>query len=384
MDNQQSRYPRSSIASRRQVLKYSGALGVTVTLAGCSGGGSGDGGDDGGGDDGDGGGGDGGDGGGSTSSGDGGGASTSFTFRTGPSSSMAFGLANQLSSQLEQNSGLNMSVEAGPSASESVVQLLRGDVELAYGGTLTGIRAQNGEGNFGAIQEPKQLMQIMSYYWIRTGLVTKTSSDVRTYGDLDGQAYTVGSYDFSFFAGMRHAFENMMGDFDPEHRSYDLNQMATALSNDQVVAAGGPLYINGITPSYIEQLYSQSDVRLLAWSDDLRSAIEDNPRVSSAMVSNDELSGVAEFQTEGETFMVSTNSNWYVTDLLSADTVYTLMDTIWGVKEELPDAHAGFGPWATEDFWTANMSPEIPVHPGAAQFLQEKGLWDDSFTVGEI
>lgn len=67
--------------------------------------------------------------------------------------------------------------------------------------------------------------------------------------------------------------------------------------------------------------------------------------------------------------------------------VYQILTALERSAPQLPALDPGFGPLA-EDFAGLQAAgvaanPHIPVHKGLARFLQERGRWDDSWTVAE-
>ena len=73
----------------------------------------------------------------------------------------------------------------------------------------------------------------------------------------------------------------------------------------------------------------------------------------------------------------------YATGAMSEEIAYALVKAIWDNRQEI-GSRVAIAKWYGET--PANMLvglvPSIPVHPGAARFYKEKGVWDDRFTVG--
>lgn len=311
-----------------------------------------------------------------------GGKKSEFTFSTGPSQSMAFALANQLATTLKQNSDLTMNVKASTS-SQSVAMLGKGKTDLAYSTALVGQQAVNRKGPFSESQFSNSVMQVMSFYWIRTGLVAKTSSDIAYHEDLNGKTIAPGPSGASYFApqkiGINTATENY------EIRNSGISKLVNMLPSGKADAVGGPMYINGATPSFIQQIYSDNEVNLVGFKDEHKKAINQNNKISGTEVPNDQLGkNIEDFGEQDSTFMVSANYVMYGSEKMPKQTVYDMLNMIWKQKGSLPDKHAGFKPWTNGEFWTTNFSTEISVHPGAAKFLKEKGLWSDKYSVGSV
>jgi TRAP-type uncharacterized transport system substrate-binding protein len=68
-----------------------------------------------------------------------------------------------------------------------------------------------------------------------------------------------------------------------------------------------------------------------------------------------------------------------------AEDVYKALKVFEAEGAALPKLDPGFGPLA-EDFAGFQVKgiksiPEVPVHPGLAKYLKEKGLWDSSWVI---
>jgi len=65
--------------------------------------------------------------------------------------------------------------------------------------------------------------------------------------------------------------------------------------------------------------------------------------------------------------------------------VYKMLKVFEAAGKELPRLDAGFGPLAADfaGFQVEGIRsiPEIPVHPGLAKYLKEKGLWDPAWKI---
>jgi TRAP-type uncharacterized transport system substrate-binding protein len=68
-----------------------------------------------------------------------------------------------------------------------------------------------------------------------------------------------------------------------------------------------------------------------------------------------------------------------------ADAVYRELKGFEEHAAELPKLDPGFGPLAADVavFQVEGIKsiPEVPVHPGLAKYLKEKGLWDSSWKI---
>jgi TRAP-type uncharacterized transport system substrate-binding protein len=68
-----------------------------------------------------------------------------------------------------------------------------------------------------------------------------------------------------------------------------------------------------------------------------------------------------------------------------AEDVYRALKVFEAAASDLTRLDAGFGPLAADfaGFQVKGIKsiPEMPVHPGLAKYLKEKGLWDTSWVI---
>lgn len=310
------------------------------------------------------------------------GSKTEYTFTTGPSQSIAFGMASALSSVVRNNSDHVMNVKAATS-SQSVALLARGETDFAYATTLVGLRAKNREGSFSQLDFNRTLLQLPSFYFIRVGCYALASSDLQHYSDLAGKPIGPGPSGASYWSPMSVALRKVLSDSEIELKPAGLSQYGSLLSSGRAKAVGGPLNTNGLVPSFMQQVYNEQKVRMLSWSDEAISKIKDDSRITLEQVPNDKLgNSIEEFTATPKTPLIRANYVMYTSEAMPKETVYSLYKTAWENKKALAETHPGFKKWLDASFFTANLTPDIPVHPGAVKFLKELGVWSDKYTVG--
>lgn len=352
--------------TRRELLKTA-AVGSIGTVAGCTGGtgasantaSSG---------------------GGSPSSGD----QSSLSFIAGPSDSLAFSMGNGWASVVGDNSRLNVNIKSGTS-SQAVTLVGRGQADLAFSTTLIGTQASDGTGVFKGTEFSQKLLQLPSYYFMRLGAFVKASSDIKYFGDLAGKSLGPGPSGTSYWPVFKLALKKSLDVGNLKIQNSSVGRLPDLLASDRAVAVGGPTLSNNVIPGFIQQVISQNDVRMLAYRDDALQSIRKDPNLPLVDVDKSHFSNVAEFTAGGDTIpMVSANYVAWSSDAVSEKAIYDLYKTTWENKQALSDVHAAFKLWDSKEWYTQNMTAEVPVHPGAAKFLKELGVWNDSYTVGSV
>lgn len=371
MSDRSQRSPLGSSINRRSALKYLSAGGVSL-LAGCSGGDGADGDSDG----------SSGDGGGST----GGGSSSgqTYTLISGPEGVLVYGVGSAMSATLRQNSDIVVNVQGGPSG-QGLAELLRGNNDLATASAYLIQNALAGEeepwSEVEVQQEPMQMMTMMDQ---RTGAVTKTSSDLQFMSDVGGSTVGLGPSGASFNDPVRDAINVAVGDGSVDYQPTSVGQEASALASDRVDAQVVPIVVNHLNPSHISQMYVENETRIMSYQEDVVEQIRSQTNVGLAATPNGDLpDNVVEFAGENESVLTQSRYSLLGTSDVSADTVYTYLSTLWENREQFGEAHAGARAFSDIEFWTVSVVPDIPVHPGAAEFYQEMDVWSDEYEIGD-
>lgn len=362
-------------ADRRTVLKTIGGAAVGTALAGCSGDGSGDSSDGGSGNGS--GGGDGGSGGGDLAS--------EFTMATPGEDTTAYAMASGISPVVQASTPMQMHVRPTAGSTQGMIQMIEGEVGLSEGTDLAALDALNEEGDFSDIEHNQQFGSIHSWYWIYFGFLVPTDSDFQYVSDLAGEPITIGPTGPSFHQYVADALKLAIPEEDLNQKFTPFSDFGSAMDAGEIVMA--PFFnIGNIVPSYIEQILAQNEVRMLGWREENVQKFRDSSRLSGVYYSNDEdvYSDVDGFTGDGETFQVASIKHWWGSDKLSDDTVYELLSTIKENREQLTEVHPIFELWQDMEFWPQDFREDIPVHPGAAQFYKDEGLWDDSLTVADF
>ncbi|MDO8567390.1 MAG: TAXI family TRAP transporter solute-binding subunit, partial [Dehalococcoidales bacterium] len=79
---------------------------------------------------------------------------------------------------------------------------------------------------------------------------------------------------------------------------------------------------------------------------------------------------------------------WYFGPNEDADRVYGIVKAWYEHPAELLAISSGFDQFAKlgleMNVRTIDSMPDIPVHPGVAKYLKEKGVWKSNWKIGEL
>jgi len=356
--------------TRRDAIKYLGSAAALTALAGCnSGGGGGDSSSTG-----------------QSSTGNGATPEDVSTFRliSGPQNGVTFQMHNAAAGVLERESDLGLDVVAGTSG-ESMSRLVGGGSQLAFGTAKAGLNASNREGPFANVDFEYDLYQVSTQTTLIEPLVVPASTDHEHWSDLDGVSIATGAQGSTFQAYYREALDTAVGEGNYELVHQGFTEIPQEFSAGRVGAAGGPGIVSGLTPSFMQQLYSDNEVRLLSLSEETKQAVRDHPWLALQTLPNDAFGDSIEAYTQADkTTTIRVDYPHFSTNAVSADSVNGLLNALWDNLDALVDAHPAWKLFQDDQVWVSTLHPDVPVHPGAVAFFKDKGLWDENLTAGSF
>jgi TRAP-type uncharacterized transport system substrate-binding protein len=217
----------------------------------------------------------------------------------------------------------------------------------------------------------------------RTGPITKTSSGLQLVNELGGSTVGLGPSGASFNDPVKTAINIAVGDESVEYSTTAVGQESSKLASGRVDAQVSPIVVNQLNPSHISQVYVESDTLIMSYDSEAVDKIRSETNVGLAATPNSELpDNVKEFATESETVLTQSRYSLLGSEQIPSDTVYELLTTLWENREQFGQSHAGARAFSDIEFWTTSVVPDIPVHPGAAEFFKEMDVWSDEYQIG--
>ncbi|MGD8227204.1 MAG: hypothetical protein PVH82_16785 [Desulfobacteraceae bacterium] len=271
------------------------------------------------------------------------------------------------------------------STTANIKSFLVGDLESVYA-------AEPGFGKLYAFQKPfkgfepnvKQMpVQGLWLYTMETHILTlpKNKDKFRTWEDLDGKKIYMTKAGYMNHINIFRAMRDICG-LNIEHVEVDMAKVADALSAGtidataayttatvslagwiKVLDVASPLLGVNPTPAQIKKLtaagFSPAKINMKkAYTRDLGA---------------DELYGVPFYF--GQHFGLD----------FPEEAAYRILKVLEKAAGDLVKLEAGFGPLAKDfaGFQVMGIKsiPQVPVHPGLAKYLKEKGLWDSSWVI---
>ncbi len=360
---------RQSHSGRRRFLKTTAGVAGLAALAGCTGG-SGD--NDGGGD-GD----SGGNGGGS--GGSGGSGTTDMVMTTATETTAAYAMSQGIAAVVNENTE-KVRIDARPSegTNANIGRLDRKEVQIAYIQNWTAAKINAGEKPFDNLSfTPNQVFHLYDLGWF----LATPNEGWETTDDIADGARVSPTPRGSGTAEMLETALGYAAAGDYERVSIDYGGQGSAMSEGRLDVGASTLVNFSIEPGWLQEMKGTVDLRMLGWSDEAISKMEEDPGLLLTEVDTSKLENYA--YTPQPTMMPSLAYNFVVRNDFSYDAVYNLLTTLYEHREGLGEYHGLLNKLAEGDFWVKNAYDGIPFHPAAADFYEEQGLWSDEFTRGE-
>lgn len=367
----------SASTNRRQWLKTLGIAGSAVSLsalAGCSEedpGSPGDGSDD-------------------TDGGNGGGGSDdqmTVTISSTSQGTMGYTALNGFAQIMDDvGSRLQLRVEPASGNIESVRLLARGDMPLATGtnGTIwSAFHAEDMEGDFGSDSLSKDRRPHQVLPWAELNLYFATYEDTgisdMSPESLEGRTIATGPVGAS--GTWTALLENAGIDLESvELVNEEFAQTPSALREGRIDVVPAYTVSRSTVPGWLQELTGDEDVRIPPFTEDQQAALDDAYYSQIDFPASDTWEndvGVDDIPT------ATTGYQTISTRHTSEEITYEYLKTLFDNQDSVQEFHAGLALFDPE-FAANNLVSDVPVHPGAAQYYEEAGVWNDSLTIGEI
>jgi TRAP transporter TAXI family solute receptor len=310
-------------ATRRRFIEATGLAGL-FALAGCTGGGDGDG--------------------------------TRLSWHAGGTGGTYFPLSNEFKTVIEDNSDFTVNVQSTGASVENVGSLANGDADFALIQNDVAYFAKNGTG-IEAFQGSavENLMGVATLYPETITIVTLQNTGITQLSDLEGETINTGDLGSGTQVNALQILEAVgISDFEEQNASF--SQAADQLRNGDIAAA---FVVGGWPVGAIADLANTNDIRIVPIRGDNRQAVKD----AASWFADDTIPGGtydgidSDVQTVAVQAMIATNAG------ASEDTVEGVTAAIFDNLDSLT---------IKTDFITADSAQDgmsIELHPGAAAYF---------------
>ncbi|GIN22398.1 MAG TPA: C4-dicarboxylate ABC transporter substrate-binding protein [Bacillus bacterium] len=286
------------------------------------------------------------------------------TIATGGTSGVYYPMGGALATILEDNLGIDASVQATQASVENVNLILSDRAELAFITGDTGFQAYEGSGAFEKEGAKKDLRALASFYPNYLQIIATEDSGIKSFKDLKGKKIAVGAPNSGTELAARVLLEGhgmSYDDITPDYLSFA--EAAEQMKNGIIDAA---ILSSGIPNSAIMDLETTHGVNFLPIEDDaMKYLTEKYSYLKEAKIP------AGSYSNKEDIPAISITNALIVSKDLSEEEVYHITKAIYENLDTLKNAHS-----AAEDIDVKN-APEglgIPLHPGAEKYYKEEGV----------
>ena len=283
--------------------------------------------------------------------------------------------------------GVTLLPEAGGTVTGMRV-LSRGEIPVTYGNSLNLVDAWQSTGPFKKKPLGKiKPMQGIWFYPVTLFMVAKKESKLNTISDLVGKKMSIGSPGSGIRLASELAFKSI-GIYDKiKDRAMATTELADALSMGVIDASFAWTIADYTSGSAVKDMNLRLKLKVLPLNDEQVAAIGK----AKGLAVRDALMKAAFTQDVGvgeKTPGWAVMYGWHFSSTTNPALVYKIVKTWFEKKSELAKASPGFKAFDADPkkMVTSGMKAAVgaPVHPGAAKYYKEIGIWQKGWKVGTV
>ncbi len=244
--------------------------------------------------------------------------------------------------------------------------------------TTMGYNAFHGLADFKEDGPLEDLMFLFTLYENAAFFITRADSDIYTMEDLAGKTVS-----FMAFGSAARSWSTVIleayGLFDEVKPTFPGISEQYDLLRDGAIDAAITYHSGNIPSPTLYQADTTMDLRYLKMDRSLlEKATEQYSWYGTTTVTADTLDGLDE-----DIVALADYSSQYADSRMSEEVAYKIIKTIYENVDEITTYHK-LGKSLKLEKALAGAHPDIPVHPGAAKYYKEMGVWRDYLKVGTL
>lgn len=258
----------------------------------------------------------------------------------------------------------------------------RGELEGCYTADVSFRELYEFRDRFEGFEAKRMPVQTFWAYTIEVTIAIHDSKiDVyKKWSDLNGKKVFTFPLGWDVGAVLRSALKAL--NIEWEHVELDLGMVGASLERGEIEATGVYTTSHKSPAPWIKEMEMTTDIAILNPSPD---EIEKLKAAGFQIVEIDPKQAYATDVNVEKIYAVPFYYGFHMGTEVPEDVVYRMLKILEAHAQELAEYDPGFELLA-KDFAGFQVKgiesiPEIPVHPGLAKFLKEKGLWQDEWKI---
>ena len=297
----------------------------------------------------------------------GGSGSKELTFTTGGTSGTYYAYGSTLAQYISNNTNVTVTAVAGNGSKANIELMDIGDAQLGFVQNDVASYAYNGTNIF-AGSDPITCFRAVAALYTETVQIVTCNPEIKTVADLAGKSVSIGSAGSGVYFNaidVLAAYGLTETDIDAQYLSFA--DSADALKDGKIDAA---FIVAGEPTSAVTELCATTDAYLVELDDEhIGKLLETSALYAKYVIPAGTYKGI-----DKDTLTVGVKATIVVNADVDADTVYTIISTIFNNKADITAAYAK---GAVLDLDFASVCG-IPYHTGAAKYFAEHGITVDT------
>ena len=296
---------------------------------------------------------------------------------------VASAMAEVLNRELPQQYAVT--VHPYPSTTAAMKAVMNGEGEISYSADVGMRQLYDGSGPFRDYQpRVAPLVHTFYVYPMETFMTVykPLANRFRSWADLSGRPVFFTPAGYMNWINLNRVWQALGYQFN--HVEIDSSTTADAMRAGTIVAAGAYTTAGISLPTWWREAELRADFVVLNPTE------QERQRLAQAKLNPVRLDPQRIFRRDvgaSEIWAVPVFFSYHMRADADPELVYQVLTVFEKNASELARFDPGFGPLA-EDFvgmqtGGIRANPDIPVHPGLARFLQERGAWDPSWKVAQ-
>ena len=221
-------------------------------------------------------------------------------------------------------------------------------------------------------------------------LLVPADSDIQDWGDIVGKRVYPNQAGFGNYYALKAGLEaaGLMDQIEEVQMSAGDAPEAFMTG---VIDVCGAYAMGGRLPAWLHEVDARMDVRVIPPLPEHVELMRQNlPDIMPGIFVFDYNVAMAWDQDVGidNVYVPGFDFGWHAGRHVPEDVVYQFVTHAFELAEQLADTFAGFEMFVDQGLelnsTRTEAIPDVPVHPGMARFMQEQGIWNPDFTIGEL
>lgn len=296
-----------------------------------------------------------------------------FTWGSSSLGSQGYIIIEALASTANKHVGFKNSSISTAGGAENMVLLDQEEIDFGQATSSDLFNAYHGEKPF---DKEIEFAQVFAYGFWSLPILVLEDSDIKTVEDLKGKRISVGTAGGASAAMIDNVFQEYGIEDEIRYEYLNPNESAAALGQGQVDAIALWHMAGSLASASLQELALTHEFRPIPFDADILRRVSGN---NEGIQTTTTLKSAFDFYTEdtlapGITGMLVTSPDQ------DEEIVYELVKELYENTDQVQQIGKELA-YFRLDYAVEGLVPQYPVHPGAARYFKEVGVWKDNMII---